>query len=440
MRSVHRLAAFVICTAVLVPVMAQDSTYDVAAEALRSGDYVAAAAGFERLIEDRPGWVPGHVALGQCYYLLGQPERGESRLRHAATLDPRPDLFLAYYAVGQMLYQKQQYARAIAPLKRALEYAGATQRVSTELRLAHAYLMADRATDARRSLEAWITAHGESFDSSYYLALACRKLGDYDCALAGLRTARRVDDAKACERGLPEKLAGWSYYWSVRPENAGRRERLVDAAVADARSWYELDTADAAATRHYAETLVAAERYSDAEELLSPLAARDEKDCGSRLLLARAANGSREAEEAERWASDALSCDPTADGALVELAAAQIGRLVPEHSDLAEVRADLELLNRAIASLDRAIELAGDGVARARTLRAAALETTDRLKQVEAELIERDEQYDIDVKTAQLEEIRRRCETALWKADHGLGLTDEEKAFVREADCRALLR
>jgi tetratricopeptide (TPR) repeat protein len=419
----------------------EPSTYEEAVAAFERGDYDSAADRFKDLIDASPTWAGGHVVLGQCYYLLGRSEPGEKSLRTARELDPQTDLFAAYYAAGQLLYKQEHFDQAIPPLEKAVEHAPATYEKQTLLQLAYSYLMADRHEQARATFETWQDQYGVDSDSSYFLALACRELGDYPCALQNLRRAGPTGGEEQLGRKRLEYLAKWSHYWALLPENRSRREELIQAAVEDTRSWYEAEPQDPTALRYHVETLLAAGRAEDAIDALVPLATRHQGNCTARTLLAKAFNVLADGRQAERWASEAVACAPNNAEAHIELAAAYIHQLRHEHESLEEVREDQAIVRRTVAALRKAIETNSDRKSRAEGLVADAQHTLERLDQAEAEFINQDLDYRDKLRDAKLQEIRQRCQNIMWIIKHDpQRLSTEDEAFGEQHDCKQYVR
>jgi tetratricopeptide (TPR) repeat protein len=446
MRALGCCVGSVVCTPLLLLAVtfvqaSEPSTYDEAVAAFERGAYDAAADRFRDLIEANPTWAPGHVVLGQCYYLLGRSEPGEESIRTARELDPQTDLFAAYYAAGQLLYKQEHFDRAIPPLEKAVEHAPVTHEKQTLLQLAYSFLMADRHEQARASFETWQDRYGVDSDSSYFLALACRELSDYPCALQNLRRAVPTGGEEQRGRKRLEYLAKWSHYWALLSENRSRREELIQAAVADTRSWYEAEPRDPTALRYHVETFLAAGRVEDAIDVLVPLATRHQGNCTAQTLLARAFNAVADGRRAEKWASEAVACAPINAEAHVELAAAYIHQLRHEHAKLEEVREDQALARKTVAALRKAIESDSDGTSRAERLVADAQHTLERLDQAEAEFMDQELDYQNQLRDAQLQEIRQRCQNIMWIIGHDpLRLSTEDEAFHGQHDCKQYAR
>jgi tetratricopeptide (TPR) repeat protein len=415
--------------------------YGEAVAALQSGDYAGAAEKFEDLIDQTPNWAPGHVSLGQCYYLLGRPDRAEESIRIAGKLDPGTDLFAAYAGPGQLLYKRKRYAEAIQPLELALEHAAESQHRSTSLRLGYAYYLAGEHDDARRALEAHRSRYGAEPEPTYYLALACQKLGDYACALARLREVAAADEQELERKKALEYLARWSHYWALVPENKSGRDELLAAAIDDTGSWYRTEPQNPSALEYYTEVLLAARRAEQLIREIVPVAQREETNCIARQALAEAFNALEDGRQAERWALEAANCDPSAPAAHVEVAVAYVLQLSPEHTSLAEVHHDRQLASKALESLDRAVQLDPARSLRATSLQHEIRETLRQLEQADAEFIASDRAYQDAVRQARDSEIRQRCQGILWQLrDETRELSAEDEAFYREHQCKQYAR
>jgi tetratricopeptide (TPR) repeat protein len=428
------LTAVVSLSTIGIPALAADPLYERAVASFRSADYEQAARLFEELIERSPSWADGHLSLGHCYYLLGEPGKGHESIRVAAEWDPEVDRFKAYFGTGETLYRQRRFEEAVAPLERALEHApgpeGDDRRKSATFRLAQTYLLVDRPLDARPLLERYVDLYGIDFRSAYNLGLACRKLGDDRCALTNMRLAATTSsEENPSYRKAQEYLARWSHSWALRAEAPEIRdtERLSDAIDAT-RTWYEAEPGDPRAVECYAETLLVAGRGEDVVRELRPAATRA-GSCAARLLTARALNSLGNCSEAETWARAAVLCDPTLADAHVELAAAHIHSVRPEPTGLDEVRIAEKRMTQVVDSLRQALAVE-PGHRRAATMLMEAEVTLERLGQVAGDLV-------AALRADELENTRQRCLRLLWtRQRESRELTPEEESFFRQADCR----
>jgi len=403
-----------------------EATYESALAALHAGNYEQAAVQFEEVVGQHPDWAPGLKTLGQCYYMLGRPDDGRKRIELARELDPDIDLFQAYYAAGQTLYQKREFALAIAPLARAYEHAGPEQRSSIAPSLGHANLKTERFEDARRVLEA--ESNLDSI-SRRHLALACQRTGDYDCALSTLRTIRDSDKAR-------KDLARWSHYWTLEASNGSRRAASLEQAAADTRGWLDASPEDDEALRLHAEVLLAARRFDDLIALAASRARRNENDCAARLILAQTHNALRDSAEAESWARQEVECSPNSVDGRLELVAALMRQLRGDFSTTDAVEADLRMALDATETVDLALRLDPDNE-RAKGLAVDLRTATSRLREVAADLARNDREHETEIIRVRREELLARCRNILWKIrDETRELSDDDRTFYDENDCK----
>ena len=270
--------------------------------------------------------------------------------------------------------------------------------------------------------------------ASRYLALACQRTGDYDCALATLRATR--DSATEVPDDVLKDLAKWSHYWALSSANAARRAELLDRAVADTHGWFEASPGEVAALRLHSDVMFAAERIDELFAVLLPRARSNENDCAARLILAKAYNALRDSSEATSWAREAISCDLQSVEGHLELVVAVMRQVRSDFSTKEAVNDDLLRIREATESVERARSLAPDN-ARAAALADDLRTATDRLRSAAAELAANDSIYDIAVADLRLEEIRERCRNILWKLrDETREVSGEDRAFYDKNDCK----
>jgi tetratricopeptide (TPR) repeat protein len=421
-------------SAIGVAALAADPVYEQAVASFNHADYEQAAKLFEERIERSPSWAGGHLSLGICYYLLGEPGKGHESIRLAAEWDPGVDSFKAYFGAGERLYRQRRFSEALAPLELALEHAsekGENDRdKSASFRLAQTYLLVDRPLNARPLLERYAGLYGIDFRSAYNLGLACRKLEDDRCALKSMSLAVATSNEEdPSHRKAQETLARWSHAWALRAEDPEVREtKMLSDAIDATRNWYEAEPDAPRAVEYYAETLLVAGRGEDVVRELRPAATRD-GSCAARLLTARALNSLGNGSEAETWARAAVLCDPTLADAHIELAAAHIHRARLEPAGLDGTLASEKRMLQAVESLRHALGLE-PGHRRAATLLTDAEMTLVRLEEVAGELIAAVREDDREI-------IRHRCLGLLWtRQRESRELTPEEETFFLQQDCR----
>lgn len=94
--------------------------HDAALMAFRAGRLDSAAAGFERVLEDRPEHVTSMLYLARTYRRLDRPEEAADVLRRAVDADPE-DADVRR-ELGHLFMDLERVPSAIAQYERALEY------------------------------------------------------------------------------------------------------------------------------------------------------------------------------------------------------------------------------------------------------------------------------------------------------------------------------
>ncbi len=417
------------------------STFDEAKAALERQDYELAAERYLVLTAENPEWAPGWVTLGQCYYFLGEPEKGREAIEKGKGLDPLVNLFPAYMSVGQALYSNKHYAKAVFALERAAEHAPADRAVSVGLTLGYAQYLAKLYQPARETLDRYIERSGFDEEPVFYLALACQRIQDYPCALENLRRLQASGVSAARASKVNKYLAEWSRYWALAPHNESRRDALLADAVGDTLAWFEAEPGNSDAVRSYGKTLLAAERPDDLIAALVPIVSTHPEQCTARTLLAKANNAMKRSSEAERWAAEAVGCDPDDAEAHVELGVAHSAQLRTEHTTIEDVHRDQALASSALASIKRGIQLSEAAGKRATELQGQLRKALARLDQVEAEIAEHEENHRRELADATWVEIAHRCKTLYWaRRDDSRAVSPEDEAYYRKHDCDKFAR
>ncbi len=113
-------AAFAVVAAAWVLTRGGAQEYDAALMAFRSGRLDSAAAGFERVLEDRPGHVTSMLYLARSYRRLERPEDAADVLRRA--VEKSPDDAGVRRELGHLFMDLGRPVTAIAQYERALEH------------------------------------------------------------------------------------------------------------------------------------------------------------------------------------------------------------------------------------------------------------------------------------------------------------------------------
>lgn len=114
------LAAFAILAAGWVFTRSAGQEYDAALTAFRSGRLDSAAAGFERVLEDRPGHVTSMLYLARSYRRLERPAEAAEVLRSA--VESAPEDAGVRRELGHLFMDLDRLPSAIAQYERAVEY------------------------------------------------------------------------------------------------------------------------------------------------------------------------------------------------------------------------------------------------------------------------------------------------------------------------------
>jgi tetratricopeptide (TPR) repeat protein len=283
---------------------------------------------------------------------------------------------------------------------------------------------------ARSRLAQHLEEFGLTYKATYYLGLACRKVGDVDCALQNLREARRIDPRKAVE--FEDDLAKWSRAWALQPENGNRRKELLEGALEDARSWMEHDPENTIAQEYYANNLLGVGRVVQLIDEFRGIAEANPENCDAPLYVARGFNRQKSGARAAEWARSATSCDALSAAAHGELAAALVHQLGTNYETLDQVRDAREVIRQARTAALRSLELSPEGNRLAHGILTESETTIVHLDRLEQELIAADRARQHDAKAA----VGERCKILWWKSrTEGQDLTVEETLFFDEHDC-----
>lgn len=114
------LAVFALLSAAWVFTRSGAQEYDAALMAFRSGRLDSAAAGFERVLENRPGHVTSMLYLARSYRRLDRPADAAEVLSRAVETDPEDGDVRR--ELGHLFTDLGRLPSAIAQYERALEY------------------------------------------------------------------------------------------------------------------------------------------------------------------------------------------------------------------------------------------------------------------------------------------------------------------------------
>ncbi len=173
------------------------------------GEYAAALAEFQDIIQERPDAAGAWYYIGLCEFKLKRYERVEAALTRAIDLmeiqsPASNDIAGAWYTIGVSQFLSSHYDKAIEPLKKYIELTTKAKReIDPNARsvLARAYFFLERYDEALPLLAQ--AANGktngaaekakESAANLYYTAVIYFKREDDDRAIAALREAVKAN-------------------------------------------------------------------------------------------------------------------------------------------------------------------------------------------------------------------------------------------------------
>jgi superkiller protein 3 len=226
---------------------------DEAQRDMDKSDFEAAIAPLQKVLAEKPEFAYAHFQLAYVYTALKRADDARNEYERAISLDPK--MAEAYLNLGLLLLDKQQYAAAVAPLRKAVELLPAQSRPRSLLGVA-----LDRSGDEAGAAETFeAVLHLDPKDLMALNYLGWFSLRNNKPAEAETRFRRALEiqltDPSAL-RGLaesldaqnkPEAAEAYRNYLSAQPKDSAARARLVhflldqkqyDAALA------ELDRAD----------------------------------------------------------------------------------------------------------------------------------------------------------------------------------------------------
>jgi protein O-GlcNAc transferase len=227
---------------------------DEAQHDIDKNDFQAAIAPLQKFLAEKPDVAYGHFQLAYVYTALKRSDEARTEYERTIALDPKmPE---AYLNLGMLLLDKQQYAAAVAPLRKAVELLPAQSRPRYLLGVAQ-----DRSGDqagAVESFEAVSNLDPNDLTAINYLAQAALRNNKPAEAEAKFRHSLQIQpNAPAALQGLaqsleaqkkPEAAAAYRDYLAVQPDDSGARARLIHLLVEQQQyddALAELDRTDA---------------------------------------------------------------------------------------------------------------------------------------------------------------------------------------------------
>jgi Flp pilus assembly protein TadD len=298
---------------------------DEAQRNIDANNFEGAVKPLQKFIAERPDAAFAHFQLGYAYTALKRSDEARAEYERAIALDPKmPE---PYLNLGILLLDRQEYAAAVAPFRKAVELLPAQSRPRSLLAVAQ-----DRSGDkegAARSFEGVLHLDPGDVAANHYLGDLDLRRGKPAEAEVRFRHALEIRaDAPEALQGLarsleaqnkPEAADAYRKYLAVMPGDAGARTHLIhllvnaqeyDAAVA------ELDRADAGkppsldSLRLRTDVQIAQKKFAGAITTLQQaiaLAPRDAQLIGG---LGRVYLEKRDFASAEKELKAALQIDP----------------------------------------------------------------------------------------------------------------------------------
>jgi len=298
---------------------------DEAQRNIDANNFESALAPLQKFIAEKPEVAFAHFQLGYAYTALKRGEEARVEYERAIALDPKmPE---AYMNLGILLLDKQEYAAAVVPLRKAVELLPAQSRPRSLLAVAQ-----ERSGDpegAARSFEGVLHLDPNDPAANGYLAELDLRRNKPAEAEMRFRHALEIrpdapEDLQGLARSLeaqnkPEAAEAYRKYLAVMPGDAGARARLIHLLVNDQQydaALAELDRADAGkpasldSLRLRADIQIAQKKFGDAIVTLQQaiaLAPRDAQLIGG---LGRVYLQKRDFTSAEKELKAALQIDP----------------------------------------------------------------------------------------------------------------------------------
>lgn len=267
------------------PALAQD--FEQAMNYFKGGKFVEAAAEFQALVDQSPGYADGYHMLGLSFMQMNKANEAVQNFQKAIELSG--DRFEFHHGLANAYYQSGDYGKAVATLKTAEPLAGDARTKFALYNLRGlSYVGLEKWDDAINDLEK-AKAVKKTPSILDRLGLAYYSLGHHDKAVPVLR----------------EALAS-------QPGNKGILLRLTNGLLdlgAEARD-------DASKSRYYSEALDAAEKYQKA----------DPASYEAHNLVGRAALGAKEFNKAEQAFGRVIEMKPDYCYAMANLGKVYIAR------------------------------------------------------------------------------------------------------------------
>jgi len=208
---------------------------ELLAEARRDidkSDFESAIAPLQKVLTDQPDFAYAHFQLGYVYTALKRSADARTEYERAIALDPK--MAEAYLNLGLLLLDRQEYAAAVVPLRKAVDFLPAQSRPRSLLGVA-----LDRSGDeagAAESFEAVSRLDPNDFMAVVYLGwFSIRRSKPAEAEIRFRRALEIQSDAPSALQGLaesldaqkkPEAADAYRKYLAAMPDDSGARTRL----------------------------------------------------------------------------------------------------------------------------------------------------------------------------------------------------------------------
>src|SRR5215216_2945804 len=178
MRSVIKRAHGLTLLTILVAATVLASACARSVALYSTGDYAAALAEFQDIVQDRPDAAGAWYYIGLCEFKLKRYDRVELPMSHALDLleiqsPASAEIAGAWYTIGLSHYLATHYDKAIEPLKRYIELTAKAKRdidPGARATLARAYFFLERYDEALPLLQVSAAEKSkETVSNAYYL-------------------------------------------------------------------------------------------------------------------------------------------------------------------------------------------------------------------------------------------------------------------------------
>lgn len=305
-RTGRRVAAGALALAALVgaaPVARADVR--AALEDYKAGRYLESAAELQAIVDRSPGYAYGYFLLGHCMLKMKRPKEAEREFRRAVSLDPAHPEY--YQGLALALKSQADWSRAVRVTSEGLtRVRDSEQRFSLLALRGYAWGALERWPEAARDLEAARAIHAEP-SICLLLGKAFVSMGMFAAAIPPLRQALGVTpDDPAVLRLLAESLV----HVATDESDPKRKRAFYVEAQGYARRLAAARPDDPDAVHLVARAAMGAGQLEQAVGLFLHVLALDPRQCYAMVNLGRTYMGLHRYADAERFLQQAAACAP----------------------------------------------------------------------------------------------------------------------------------